>query len=105
LKPTHSAPELPAGEALPINVVARALHCNRAEILSLIENGDLTAFDVRGKNSCRACVRITRVSILDLLSKRQNIGKRTARRARICPTNSRRDHDPASALMALLRPQ
>ena len=102
--PSHACvPELPPGEALPINVIARALGLHRYHILDLIDEGDLVAFDLRSPGACRACIRISRASVISFLEKRQATGKRASKRPRISPTRTRAHPRPTDALLAILR--
>ena len=64
--------DLPAGGALPINVIARAVGLHRSRILSLIESGELEgAIDIRTPGSCRSTIRVPRQAVIEFLEGRK----------------------------------
>jgi hypothetical protein len=74
---------LPAGESFPVWRLAQLFHIHRTHLTNLIEQGELVAFDLRGKNSSRSCVRVPRNSLVEFLAKRQILaaaGKKHARK-------------------------
>ena len=99
-KPIYHLP--PGAKALPINVVARVLSCNRQKIAELIDEGQLEGFDLRCPGASRALIRITADSVESFMEKHQT-RKRARKRARISPTRTRRSQRPADALLAALR--
>lgn len=71
-QPRSDAAWLPQGGALPVYIVARALGLHRSHIVSLIEEGELVAFDLRGAGSSRSTLRIPRQSLIQFLEARQS---------------------------------
>lgn len=63
--------ELPPGAALPVHVIARALHCDDQHLVHLIESGELEAFDLRSPHSSRSTLRVTRTTLIEFLARRK----------------------------------
>jgi len=55
--------------------LSKVLRCNRQHIVDLVEQGELVAFDLRGANSSRSCVRVPRASVIAFLEARQNVSE------------------------------
>ncbi len=64
---------LPPGETFAVWQLAKLLWCHRNHLVHLIEEGELVAFDLRGKGSTRSTLRVPRGSIVSFLEKRQVI--------------------------------
>jgi Helix-turn-helix domain len=58
---------LPEGEMFSIEQLSKILRCNRQHIVALVEEGELVAYDLRGKDSGRSCVRVLRDSVISFL--------------------------------------
>jgi len=73
---------LPAGESFPVWQLAQMFHVHRTHLTNLIEQGELVAFDLRGKASSRSCVRVPRTSLVEFLARRQIVAAATKRHPR-----------------------
>jgi hypothetical protein len=62
---------LPAGESFPVWKLAQLFHVSDQHLVNLIEEGEITAFDLRGKTSSRSCVRVPRNALIEFLQRRQ----------------------------------
>jgi hypothetical protein len=75
--------ELPQGESFPVWKLAQMFHIDRKHLANLIEQGELVAFDLRGKSSSQSCLRVPRNSLIEFLAKRQilaSVGKKHTRK-------------------------
>jgi len=63
---SHAA--LPDGGMFSIEQLAKILRCSRQHVADLVEQGEFVAFDLRGKDSGRSCIRITRDSVIAFLN-------------------------------------
>jgi len=73
---------LPAGESFPVWQLAQMFHVSKLHLSNLIEQGELAAFDLRGKASSRSCVRVPRNSLVEFLAKRQIVAAASKRHSR-----------------------
>jgi len=62
---------LPQGESFAVWHLAKLLGCHRSHLVHLIEQGELQAFDLRGKCSSRSTMRVPRTEVISFLQKRQ----------------------------------
>lgn len=62
---------LPAGESFPVWKLAQLFHVSAQHLVDLIEEGEIVAFDLRGKTSSRACIRVQRAELIKFLQSRE----------------------------------
>jgi hypothetical protein len=108
------ADDLPAGAALPINVVAAALRCSRLEVLRLIEENDLPGIGgpsfARSKQGLHTRTEVVGGRLLRSATEKvgsptgESISPQPSKPMRIAPTKERRErYGPAEALLKWLR--